>query len=178
MWRCGKKYGNGNSCDSPILTENELKMKFVEAINEIYDDRKIVLERCRSLLESFDDTADLEDQIDEHLRECEIIAELNRKLLEQNANTVMDQQSFMKKYSSYVSKYEKEYAKAEELQMLLAERKKKADIISAFMFEIHERDGFVEEFDDKLWLTTIDMVTVNHDGTLMLRFKNGMEVTK
>ena len=52
--------------------------------------------------------------------------------------------SFMKKYSSYVSKYEKEYAKAEKLQMLLAERKKKADIISAFM----------------------------------LRFKNGMEVTK
>ena len=50
----------------------------------------------------------------------------------------------MKKYSSYVSKYEKEYAKAEKLQMLLAERKKKADIISAFM----------------------------------LRFKNGMEVTK
>ena len=84
----------------------------------------------------------------------------------------------MKKYSSYVSKYEKEYAKAEKLQMLLAERKKKADIISAFMFEIHERDGFVEEFDDKLWLTTIDMVTVNHDGTLMFRFKNGMEVTK
>lgn len=32
--------------------------------------------------------------------------------------------------------------------------------------------------NEKLWLATIDTVTVHHDGKLVFRFKNGMEVTK
>ena len=55
---------------------------------------------------------------------------------------------------------------------------KKADKISAFMFEIYERDGILEEFDEKLWLTTIDQVLVHHDGRMVFKFKNGTEVTR
>lgn len=66
----------------------------------------------------------------------------------------------------------------EKLQLLLDERRKKAEMISAFMFEIHEREDFIEEFDEKLWITTIDSVLVDHDGTMVFRFKNGSEVVK
>ena len=44
------------------------------------------------------------------------------------------------------------------------------------MFELHELDEPVTVFDDKLWLSVIDIVTVRHDGTLVFRFRNGMEV--
>lgn len=46
------------------------------------------------------------------------------------------------------------------------------------MFEIHEQERFIEDFSEKLWLTTIDTVTVYHDGRMVFRFKNGQEVTK
>ena len=178
VWRCGKKYGNGNSCDSPIVDECALKQKFIDAFNEICSDREFVLETCRDLLEQFDDTDEIDAQIEEHLRECEIIAELNKKLLDENANVVMDQDEFMKKYNGYVEKYEDESAQAVKLQNIRDERKKKAEKISAFMFEIHERDGLLERFDEKLWLTTIESVQVQHDGSLVFRFNSGMEVTK
>ena len=84
----------------------------------------------------------------------------------------------LKKYNGYVEKYEEESAQGVKLQKVRDERKKKAEMISTFMFEIHERDGLLEKFDEKLWLTTIESVQVNHDGSLVFKFNSGMEVTK
>ena len=143
VWRCAKKYGKDRGCESPVVTENELKMKFVEALNEIVDDREMVLDRCRSLYESFMDTSELDDEIADHIRECEIIAELSRRLVEENARTEMDQDDFMRKYGSYSSKYDTESAKVERLKALRSERLQKAEAVSAFMFEVHEQEHFI-----------------------------------
>ena len=114
----------------------------------------------------------------EHLRECDEIEELNRKLLEENTRVPMDQDAFMKKYNSYVERYEEEAAKAGKLQKQLGERQRKADMLSEFMFEVHEQNGMIDEFDEKLWLSTVEQVKVFHDGRMAFIFKNGTEVTR
>lgn len=40
------------------------------------------------------------------------------------------------------------------------------------MFEVQELDAFTE-FDEKLWLTVIDTVTVHTDGRLTFEFQGG-----
>lgn len=178
VWRCGKKYGNGNSCGSPIIEEQDLKERFVEVFNELHDDKEFILDSCRDLLEDLDNTDVLDREIDEHVRECEIIEELNKRLLNENASRAMDQDEFKRKYDSYVERYEKEVAKIEQLHRTKEERQKKAEQLSAFMFELHERDGLLTEFDEKLWVTMIDKVVINHNGSMVFRFNNGMEVVK
>ena len=44
------------------------------------------------------------------------------------------------------------------------------------MFEMHETDELVTEFDSKLWTSVIDSVVVRRNGTLLFRFRNGMEI--
>ena len=66
--------------------------------------------------------------------------------------------------------------KVEKLRDQSEQRKAQADSISAFMFEIHETDEPITEFDSKLWLSVIDSVVVKHNGTLLFRFRNGMEI--
>lgn len=44
------------------------------------------------------------------------------------------------------------------------------------MFELHETNEPVTESDSKLWLSVIDSVVVRHNGTLLFRFRNGMEI--
>ena len=107
-----------------------------------------------------------------------IIAELSRKLVEENARSKMDQEAFMRKYNSYSAKYDEESEKGEQLKTLRSERLGKADVISAFMFAIHEQETFIEDFSEKLWLSTIDVVVVGHDGSLTFKFKNGKEIIK
>ena len=150
----------------------------MEALNEVVDERELVLERCRSLYEIFMDTSALDDEIAEHVRECEILTELTRRLVKENAQQGMDQDEFMRKYGSYVSKYDRESAKVEKLKAHRTERLQKAEAVSAFMFEIHEQDGLLQEFDVKLWLTTIDKIRISHDGQMTYIFNNGMKVAR
>ena len=150
----------------------------MEPFNEIYDDRDLVIECCRTLLDKYLDTADLDSEIDEAINRCDVIKGLNEKLIDENASQPMDQDAFQKKYDSYVAEYEKERQHVEELKRAKSEKNGKANQISAFMFEIHERESVIEDFDERLWITSIEKVTVNHDGSMVFSFKNGMEVTK
>ena len=51
-------------------------------------------------------------------------------------------------------------------------RQAQADAIGAFMFEVQELDT-LSEFDEKLWLTVIDTVTVHADGRMTFKFQGG-----
>ena len=43
------------------------------------------------------------------------------------------------------------------------------------MFEMQELD-ILTEFDEKLWLTVIDTVTVHTDGWMRFKFQGGTEI--
>ena len=43
------------------------------------------------------------------------------------------------------------------------------------MFEVQELDALTE-FDEKLWLSIIDTVTVHTDGRMTFRFQGGTEI--
>lgn len=49
------------------------------------------------------------------------------------------------------------------------------DAIGAFMFEMQELDT-LSEFDEKLWLTVIDTMTVHADGRMTFKFQGGTEI--
>lgn len=72
-------------------------------------------------------------------------------------------------------KYEKAKARLEQLRTTKAAREAQAEAIGAFMFEVQELDALTE-FDEKLWLTTIDTVTVHADGRMTFKFQGGTEI--
>ena len=49
------------------------------------------------------------------------------------------------------------------------------EAFGAFMFEVQELDT-ITEFDEKLWLTIIDTVTVHADGRMIFKFQGGTEI--
>lgn len=178
VWRCGKKYGKGNSCSSPILTEAEVMAKFVDAFNEVYDDRDEILESCRVLLEELDDTSDLDMRIQEHELQCEILADMNLKIMKNSAVSDWDNKDVREEIDRHVKKYDEEYAEAEKLKAIKQDRIRRAEMLSLFMFGLKNRDGVIETFDEKLWITTVDTVKVKKNGDLVFAFKNGTEVTR
>ena len=57
-----------------------------------------------------------------------------------------------------------------------AKREAKAEDIGGFMFELAEYGDSITEFNDRLWLTVIDTVTVHRDGRLTFKFQTGMRL--
>ncbi len=62
------------------------------------------------------------------------------------------------------------------LQEQSKQRKDQADSIGALMFELHETENPITSFDNKLWISVIESITVKNNGTLLFRFRNGMEI--
>ena len=62
-----------------------------------------------------------------------------------------------------------------ELRSIKNARHAQADAIGAFIFEVQELDT-LSEFDEKLWLTVIDTVTVYADGRMTLKFQGDTEI--
>lgn len=147
------------------------------AYNSLYENREALLEDCRLIQHTLSDCSEIDTEISELREEIEVVAELTRKCIAENSNTVLDQEEYNARYELLVERYNRATNRLEVLEKAKTEREAKADSIGAFMFSLSEQDKPLAEFDDRLWLTVIDTVTVHEDGRLVFNFKNGAEIT-
>ncbi len=176
IWQCNDKFKDKNRrCTTPHLNENDIMVRFIKAYNTLISDRENILDDCRRMMDVLTDTTEIDRKIADLLQEAEVVTGLTRKLIEENAAKAMDQAEFSQKYKGYEDRYNGLKEKVEKLQKQSEQRKAQADCISAFMFELHETNEPVTEFDSKLWLSVIDSVVVKRNGKLLFRFRNGFE---
>ena len=139
-------------------------------------DRTALIEDCILLHDSLLDFSESNTRCNELMDEMEIVSELVKKLINENAASPMNQDEYISKYDGYTIRFNKAKAEYEKLHKTMEQRQLKADIISGFMFEISELDDLPIKFDEKLWNSVIDMVTIYEDERLVFKFKNGAEV--
>lgn len=89
---------------------------------------------------------------------------------------MQSQEEYATRYNGFVDRYEKTKAQLEQLRTIKAAREAQAEAIGAFMFEVQELDALTD-FDEKLWLTIIDTVTVHADGQMTFKFQSGKTLT-
>jgi len=177
IYRCNKKYEGEHSCESTHITEEELKQAFVTAMNILIADKNALLEDCRLVQETLADMIELDLEIAKQTDEVEYAKEVLKNCIEDNTKEVQDQAAYWKKYDSLNERYEGERVKLSTLLAEKDERRHKAEIIGGFMFELHEQDGFIEEFDERLWGFMVDNVVVAKDKKLTFNFRNGTAIT-
>ena len=147
------------------------------AVNSLVENRDALLEDCRLIQKTLTDCNEIDARLDTLMQEIEVVSELTKRCIEENAQNAQDQDAYAERYNGLVERYERTKAEVDDLQRRKAERQAKAENIGAFMFELVERQDAITEFDDRLWLATVDKVTVYSDGRLVFLFQNGTEVT-
>jgi len=139
-------------------------------------DKPAVIEVCRVMQDTLTNTIELDAQI---LKAEEALSDqhtLLQKHVDENMRTAQDQEEFWRRYEAYESRINELASELDGLKATRLKRIHEAEIIGAFMFELYERDGVIETFDERLWVTCIDTVTVYKTGEMIFRFKNGMEI--
>ena len=177
IWRCNSKFTGEEKCQTPHLTEEEIKARFLDAFNALVADKERLLDECRTMQAALTDTGSLDSEIAALLSEMEVVAELTKRCIEENSTTAQDQAAYLERYNGLAERYETAKAKLEKLQATKAQREAKSEDIGGFMFELAEYGDSITEFDDRLWLTVIDTVTVHRDGRLTFKFQTGHEIT-
>ena len=118
----------------------------------------------------------IDDQISRLGDELDVVVGLTRKWVADNAKTAQDSDEFMVRYREYDARYEELQGRIDELEAAKRERQDRVKRFEIFIRVLEKHRGELAEFDDSVWLAVIDTVTVMHDGKLVFRFMNGMEV--
>ena len=175
VWQCNEKH-RGQHCTTPHFTEQEMQAAFLAAFNQVLDEREEIIAAYQEVMEALTDTADLDMERGQLQNELEVTEELIRKAINENAHNALDQQAYQQRYNDLCQRYEKAQARLGELENLRLERTAKRVKIKLFMEQLNARDMLVEVFDEELWYSTVDFVTVYVDKRLVFTFRDGRQV--
>jgi len=175
VWQCNEKH-RGQHCRTPHLTETEIKTAFLAAFNRILGSRAEIDEAYQEVMEALTDTRDFDSEQEQLENESEVAMGLIRKIISDNAQKAMDQGEYERKYTGYCDRYEAARKRLEEIGELRLERNAKRTKIAMFLERLENSAELVTEFDEELWYSTVDFVTVYEDMRLVFTFRDGQEV--
>jgi site-specific DNA recombinase len=129
------------------------------------------------LREAVSDTSELETQLTEAETEMALLAEMVQEAVSENAHKAQDQNAYAEKYNGLVSRYDEQKKLHDELSDRIAAVKANDKQMEEFIQELQNLDGVVSEFDENLWSSLVDHVTVMKDKKVIFTFKGGTEIT-
>lgn len=176
IWQCNGKYTGEEKCKTPHLYETDIVRLFLKAVSHLLTDRTALLDDCRMMLETLNDTAELDNGIKTVENELDELDTLIELLIAENASVAMSQEEYKIKYEGYIGRFNTAKDKLDALNAKKTARGHEADILRSFMAEIQTAPDLPIEFSETLWNALIDHITVYEDESLVFTFKNGTEI--
>lgn len=177
IWRCNHKYADEKCrCHTPSVNEDEIKSRFLKVFNSIISSKKPYISACLTAKKAVTDTTGIDTEMNDLLREMEVVAGLTKRCIEDNSTTVQDQEEYTARYNGYVDRYEALKSRYDTLAAERESKLEKAKAIDRFIHTVKSREDLLTEFDQHLWMTTVENVTITDDGKMLFRFFDGTEI--
>ena len=176
IWRCNEKYKGEMKCTTPHVTEDDVKQRFLTAFNRLMDGREELIANCCLAQSILCDCSKIDIELEELRQEIEVVTELSKKAIYENASMAVNQDEWSERNNSHLERYRKATERLAELERLKCERQNKALKLDTFIKGIKSCPLVLEKFDDKLWVVAVEKVTVVPDGRLLFGFKDGTEI--
>lgn len=152
--------------------------RFLKAFSKRMDVREAMIDDYRLVQAALGDQTELDVQAQAIIEEMEITAELILRCVDENTFKVQNQAEYFERYECHTARYEKLKRQLETIETERQRRKEKFDLIGSFISALEKQDTAPIDFDDDLWVSIIDHVTVNAEESVVFTFKGGMEITE
>jgi len=176
IWQCNQKFKNDDKCGTPHLYEDDLKRSFVDAFNSLMSNKKAILTGYDAVIHALTDNTALDAECVQLQNESEVVLELIRKCVDENAHAAIDQEEYQRNYSELATRYETTKKRLTELDYQRLDRRAKREKLVEFIATLTKRDGLLAEFDEVLWNAMVETVTVHGGHDLTFTFKDGTEL--
>ncbi len=175
IFQCNNKFKGADKCKTPHITEDSIKKLFVTAVNKLISNKDEILENFEVIKNTIFDVTALEMEHSEMKDEMSVVAGLIQKCVNENAQAKLDQEEYKQRYEGLVSRFEVAKARFNEISEHQQEIKVRRERVEAFLCRLKEQDELVTEFDEQLWYTLMDKVTVFSEEDIRFMFKDGSE---
>jgi site-specific DNA recombinase len=176
IWQYNAKFKNGKECSTPHFYENELKALFVDAFNSLLTDRDSIFAAFEEIIADLTDNTALQKEAQTFQSECDVMLELMRQAVNENAQSALNQADYQLRYDSLVEQYENAKQRLKEANTQIAKRRTKRENIEVFIRTLQAQKKLPTEFDEGLWNATVDCLIVRSATEFTFRFKDGTEL--
>lgn len=140
------------------------------------DEKDEILANIKLISKTLCYTSDLEKKKDALEQELDLIVDMTQNIIDENAQVAQDQNDYQQRYEVLVQRYDSVKEKLDEITGQIAERKARAIGFNEFSKELKKRDRVVTEFDERLWGSLVEYVTVGREKEITFRFREGTEI--
>ena len=176
IYQCNHKFLKGkDKCTTPSLKEADIKRAFLEAYNELIDQKDEILELINAVNYAQFDDEPIKEKMSLLSDELHDQNELINSLITANNKKPMEQEVFLRKYSRYKEKAASLKAEIEELRREAQIMHGKFVLFSKRIEELKNANK-ISNFEDLLFTTFIDKVVAYNDLSLEFNFVTGQAI--
>ena len=173
IYRCNNKFKH--HCQTPHLTEADIQQIFLRAVNKLITEKQEIIENIRDLQQTLCQTGDLEKAQAQHEADMKMLAGLTEQCIAENARIAQDQSAYQKRYDDLARRYDEAKKAYEDTVTAIKRRKTRAKQLDAFIHTLEGQEP-VKVFDETLWSSLVDCITVYGEGDVRVTFKDGTEI--
>jgi len=96
--------------------------------------------------------------------------------IKKNASVAQSQEAYALETERIEKRYNAALERYTTLEKEIEMRMRKSNEISAFITTLKKQPLTVPEWNERLWITLLDIAIVQRDGSIVFRFKSGKEI--
>ncbi len=176
IYRCNRKYKE-NRCETSHVTEDEVKAAFVSAYNQLVSEKAEIIANAQIIRQTLCRTDALEEEKHTLEDEMSVVVEMAQSIIAENARIAQNQDEYQKRYDALMERYDAARARHGEVVDAITAKVAQSERLSNFIEVMQVQKGILAEFDERLWGSMVDFVTVGRKKEITITFRNGTEIT-
>ena len=176
IWQCNSKFKDKTRCTTPHLTEDEVKDAFIRVVNKLITDRKEILKELRSVRDALTGTEELEKEQKRLAEQMNVDADAVQEIIAENARVAQNQDEYNDRYNALASRFEATRAEYERVTAGIAEKGIRRRELERFIQAVEKLPEMVSDFDEALWGSLVEKITVNGKDDIVFTMASGMEI--
>ena len=175
IWRCNHKYDDGKKCSTPNLTEDEIKYVFISALNLLIGQKPEILKKYMEIMDYVFSVDELLAKKERLMQEMSEAADRVRECIARNARVALNQTDYQAEYDSLAKEFEDLQSQVETVDEMISDRNVRRGKTERFLRDLSGM-SLVEEFDESIWYSLLDHMTVYSKEDIRVMFKDGTEI--
>ena len=176
IWQCNHKFDGGEKCTTPHLDEETIKELFVKVVNILLAEKDEIIENFNAIKDTLFDVRPLETERSQLQEELNVVAELVQQCIKENARIALDQKEYQKRYDGLAKRLDNVQGRLDEVSQTITEKQAHRKKIELFLDGLQKQKELVTGFDEDLWYSLIEYVTVFSKEDIRFTFKDGMKI--
>lgn len=170
IWQCNHKYDNDFACNTPTLSEEEIKDAFLEAVKSVWKDKHCFMLRLEKRMQKLSDTSKLERELEAAQNRYSEILNKQRLYMEENTRIIQDQAEYNRRFLEMEKEANATEERIRQLEQQILEQSGKAGRLRRCLKALQSYEGEAKQFDEDLWNTLVESATISTDRVITFHF--------